>query len=289
MKYAIFDVDWTLIKPLNGRTFPKNKDDWQWLYDSVPETLQTYAMDYSIVFVTDQSKDWKVEMINNIVEELNIDVTLVISRDKSTNKPCRLLFDEIVGKYSKKSSFYCGDAGNDVGDWSNVDIEFAKNIGVKYYRPEEIFSCDETLYTYDIEPSINKEIIIMVGYPGSGKSTLALQFPNYQIISGDIFKTPEKMIKEATKYINEKSIIFDATNGTIDKRAKYIDFANKHDIDSRIVWLCTDIDRCIHNISVRVSNGGNHVSKIALYTFRKRFEEPTINECSVIKLSFNIN
>lgn len=285
MKYAIFDVDWTLIKPLEGRTFPKNKLDWQWLYESVPETLQTYAEDYHIVFVTDQTKDWKVEMIDDIVEELGIDVTLVISRNKVSNKPCKDLFLEAVDKYSKKSSFYVGDAGGDVSDWSDVDINFAKNIGVMYYRPENIFPDNDGENEYDIDIPDYKEAIIMVGYPGSGKSTLATQFPNYQIISGDIFKTPEKMIKEATKYVGKQSIIFDATNGTIEKRAKFIKFANAHNIMSRIIWLQTDIDTCISNISKRVSNGGNHVPKIALYTYRKRFEEPTCDECdTVVKL-----
>ena len=284
MKYAIFDVDWTLIKPLDGRTFPKNRQDWQWLYDTVPETLQTYAMDYSIVFVTDQSKDWKVDMIDDIVKQLGIEITLVISRDKSTNKPCRTLFDEIVDKYSKKSSFYCGDAGGNVSDWSDVDIGFARNIGVPYYRPEDIFYVDNGEYEYDIEPSAEKEAIIMVGYPGSGKSTATTQFPDYQIISGDILKTPEKMIKEATKYISKKSVIFDATNGTLDKRAKYIAFANKHNVQSRILWLSADIDTCISNIATRVSDGGNHVPKIALYTYRKKFEEPTFDECPIVKI-----
>ena len=32
---AIFDVDWTIIKPKNGRTFPANRYDWQWLNENV--------------------------------------------------------------------------------------------------------------------------------------------------------------------------------------------------------------------------------------------------------------
>lgn len=282
MKYAIFDIDWTLIKPLEGRTFPKNKLDWQWLYKSVPETLRTYAEQYHIVFVTDQTKDWKIEMINDIINELNIDITLVVSRDKITNKPCKKLFLETINKYDKKTSFYVGDAGGDIGDWSSVDIDFAKNIGVTFYKPEDIFIDNNDEYEYDIEIPKYKEVIIMVGYPGSGKSTFALQFPNYKIISGDIYKTPEKMIKEAYKYVDKYSIIFDSTNGTIEKRAKFINFAINNKIDVKIIWLHIDIDTCINNISKRVSNGGKHVPKIALYTYRKRFEEPTCDECENI-------
>ena len=41
-KLAIFDIDWTIIKPKNGRTFPKNRFDWQWLNNSVKSTVQNY-------------------------------------------------------------------------------------------------------------------------------------------------------------------------------------------------------------------------------------------------------
>jgi len=27
-KLALFDLDWTLIKPKSGKKFPENKDDW---------------------------------------------------------------------------------------------------------------------------------------------------------------------------------------------------------------------------------------------------------------------
>lgn len=91
------------------------------------------------------------------------------------------------------------------------------------------------------------------------------------------------MIKQVSTS-SKQSIIFDATNGTIEKRAMYIEFAKKNNIKVRIIWIDMDIDTCIKNIARRVSNGGNHVSKIALYTYRKRFEEPTNDECEVIRV-----
>ena len=33
-KMASFDYDWTLVKPKNDRTFPKDIDDWEFLYSN---------------------------------------------------------------------------------------------------------------------------------------------------------------------------------------------------------------------------------------------------------------
>ena len=283
-KLAIFDVDWTIIKPNEGRTFPKNVDDWQWLYESVPDTLEYYSNEgYTIVFLTDQSKVWKIDMINNIKTYFTFEPIVIISTSKETNKPNpELFYTYFKGKYSKKNSFYVGDALNREGDWSGVDKELAINIGIQYYSPEEIFEfkTGEECYEYYIKNVEHKEIIIMVGYQGSGKSTLASSFDEekYHVISGDIFKTPEKMIKEASKYIKTKSIIFDATNGTIEKRNKYIQFAQKYKLPCRCIWLNVTIDVAIQRIAIRFHNGGNYVSKIALYKLRKSFEEPTPDE-----------
>ena len=281
-KLAIFDVDWTLIKPKDGRLFPKDKNDWQWLYNSVPETLIEYSEEYTMVFLTDQTKDWKVTMIKEILDNLDFEYTLICSREKKTNKPNPSLFKKTIRyKFDKEESFYVGDAAGRDDDWSSVDIDVADALSIPFYVPEDIFSVNEEI-RYDLEPSDNREIIIMVGYPGSGKSTLAASLPdNYKIISGDIFKTPERMIKEARNYIEDYSIIFDATNGTIEKRKKYINFATENNVEARIVWINVDIDVAIERLSRRVYEGGAKVPKMALYIYRKHFEEPFDHECPV--------
>lgn len=35
-------MDGTLITPKGGKKFPTSRDDWQWLYPSVPVELQKY-------------------------------------------------------------------------------------------------------------------------------------------------------------------------------------------------------------------------------------------------------
>jgi Polynucleotide kinase 3 phosphatase len=39
-KFAIFDFDWTLVKPKAGRKFPTKADDWMYLRPSVPDVVR---------------------------------------------------------------------------------------------------------------------------------------------------------------------------------------------------------------------------------------------------------
>lgn len=279
----MFDIDWTIIKPCNGRTFPKDRYDWQWLNDSVKNSIQNYEkLGYTIAMISNQSKIWKCIMIDNIIDSLELSnkPIKIISMDKKTHKPNIQLFNIIIGKnnYDKENSFMCGDALGRVGDHDSCDKDVANNLGIKYYSPEELFPIEQKLLKYNVEEISKLEVIILVGYQGSGKSTICNQFPNYHVISGDILKTPTKMIKEASKYINEKSIIFDATNGTIERRKLYIDFANTNNRTVRCIWIDTTIDKAIERIQIRENNGGSHVPKIALYKFRKSFVIPDVNE-----------
>ena len=40
---AIFDIDWTIIKPKDGKEFPVDENDWTWLRKSVPDILKKYS------------------------------------------------------------------------------------------------------------------------------------------------------------------------------------------------------------------------------------------------------
>ncbi len=274
---AIFDVDGTLIKPKDGRPFPKDKDDWMWLRSSVPTTVKSYAQTYQIVFLTDQTKQWKVELIKDLCTLLDIPIIVCISLDKDYNKPNDALFKSVFPSYSKKS-FYVGDAAGRKDDWSDCDKIIAQKLEIPFYTPEEVFPMDpvqETQASYDIT---EKEVVILVGMQGSGKSTLAKQAfsENYQIISGDIYKTSEKMLKEASKY--NTSIIFDATNGTKEKRKHYIDYARSKNLHVRCIWITAPIDVCMERNKQREAETGTHVPKIALYKYRKDFETPDESE-----------
>ena len=55
MQIAAFDIDGTIITTKSGRTFAKDKDDWQMLYAEVPGKLKELVREgFKIVFLTNQ-------------------------------------------------------------------------------------------------------------------------------------------------------------------------------------------------------------------------------------------
>jgi bifunctional polynucleotide phosphatase/kinase len=288
-RFAIFDVDWTLIKPKEGRKFPQNVYDWQWLRKSVPETVRKFFVDgFEIIFLTDQSKPWKVTMIENVISVLAVDVTCLIAMNKAFHKPNPAFFLEtFANMYDSGSSFFVGDAAGRQGDWSRNDVDVAARIGVKFYTPEEVFPL-LTEQEPVIRGGVEQEVLIMVGYPASGKSTVAREMQEkygYAHIDGDVFKTAPKMLKEAEKYVGSplpsgayRSVIFDATNGTKERRKLYIDFAKKHNLKVRCLWKTTPIDLSMEQNRERQKQGGPKVPDVVFYTYRKRFEEPNGSE-----------
>jgi predicted kinase len=119
-------------------------------------------------------------------------------------------------------------------------------------------------------------VVIMVGYPGSGKSTIAKNL-GMTVISGDDLKTSAKMIKAAEAALKadpEQSIVFDATNATKARRAEFIEFAKRHGRVAQCIHVATSLE-----VSMQRNKGREKpVPNIALFLYRKKFEEPTEDE-----------
>ena len=122
----------------------------------------------------------------------------------------------------------------------------------------------------------SRAVVIMVGFPGSGKSTVTKSL-EMMVISGDELKTAPKMIKAAEAALKEnpsQSIVFDATNATKARRAEYVAVAKKHGRSVRCIHVATPIE-----VSMERNKGREKpVPKMALYMYRKKFEEPTADE-----------
>lgn len=289
VKIASFDFDWTLVKPKDNRRFPKSIDDWQWLFPNIPSIIkQLYNDGYIIVIFTNQSKLWKKEQIASVVKSLDIPIYVCIAFDKIYYKPNTMIYEKlqqefIVGNIDKENSFFVGDALGRKDDFSDSDKIFAENIGIKWHSPEDIFYKKETtnseiefIVIPDIPLEKDKEVIIMVGYPGSGKSTIADNICeenyNYICIKGDEYKTSKAMIKKASQH-NNKSIIFDATNSSIKKRAEYIEFAKKYNYQTiKCIHVTTSMEEAYQRNKQRPEE--KQVPRIAYSVYKKHFEEP---------------
>ena len=145
-KIALFDYDETLIRPKDGRRFPKDVDDYMWAFPDVPKVLQeTYDKGFMIIICTQQSKLWKVDQIKAVLGSLHIPMYAAVALDKADYKPSTVLFDVVMQNYknktwSKESSFFVGDALGRDGDWSNTDRLFAEALQVQWKTPESYFN-----------------------------------------------------------------------------------------------------------------------------------------------------
>lgn len=216
------DYDHTIVQPKDGKTFPKNVNDWEWLDELVPEKIKSYYdNNYMIVIFTNQSKKWKLEQIKNVAELLKIPLFISIGFVKSEYKPNKILYDALFEEsIDKNNSLFIGDALGRKTDFSNSDKIFAENLGIQYKAPEDFFDKKQVIIKLPkIEKCKDLEIIIMVGYPGSGKTTITQIFEKrgYCVIHGDEYKTQNKMLKKAQEFVNKNSIVFDATNNNIKK------------------------------------------------------------------------
>lgn len=277
-KYAILDFDWTLVKPQDGRKFPKDVADWQYLRQSVPEVLQKYGKTHHVVIVTDQSKPWKIDQIKAALSPLNLEhLTIVIG--VQTQKPSTTLFHKALPKFKQSSNaFYVGDAAGREGDWSDKDKVFAHNLQVTFYTPEEMFPLPKQV-PIKVVPKTSGTVIIMIGYPGSGKSTIAKQYEKagYTVISGDEYKTGPAMIKRAQAVTTP--VVFDSTAGTKEKRQMFVKFAQEHNMPVTAIWVQTSIDESMERNKQRaVTTGIKPVPTVAFYLYRKHFEEPHESE-----------
>ena len=274
-KIAAFDYDHTLVKPKSKSTFAKDVDDWMWIRPNVKTKLQElYKNQYSIVIFTNQHQAFKQVQIKMVLDTLDIPYKAFIMMDKAIKKPNPLCFQtHIAARKMSNKSFYVGDALGRQQDWGDVDKVFANNNNIIYHSPEEIFPFPQVATT-TIKTSSKKELIIMVGYQGSGKSTFAQKHfgGKYEILQGDVLKTEAKMSKHLrTQLSSGNSVVLDATNPSIKKRAVFIKIAKEHDATVRIIHVATTMEEALERNAQR----DNPVPKLAFYVFRKNFNEPT--------------
>lgn len=319
-KIASFDLDSTIIKTKSGKRFPTNSNDWVFWDDAVINKLKELHKDgYMIIFITNQSglkkcaekkKEW-VSKIVSIIKQVGVPISVFACYGYNKyRKPLPGLWEYING--DKKRSFYCGDAAGRPKtvkrkkDFSNSDLKFSKNVGIKFILPEKLFldkdeDIPELLPIQTLSLS-NKKLnatvllkkwqfeekqymIIMCGYPGCGKTYLSNSIckikKKCKIINRDTIKTMKKCVIKCNEYLlDDNTVIIDNTNGSTNDRYKFVEIAKECGIMVYCVVFDCTLEQALHNSIYRhmMNPNINIIPRVAYYKYRKNYEEPCIEE-----------
>ncbi|GAA6052022.1 hypothetical protein JCM3770_002325 [Rhodotorula araucariae] len=152
-KVAAFDLDGTLIRPREGRKYPKNDTDWEWLSPHIVSTLRNLHADgFSIVIISNQGLklDSRINYFKRkmpvIARALDIPLRTFAAFDYNEfRKPSPGMWHAFVDSFNGGTaidyaeSFYVGDAAGRQSDHSDTDRKFALNCGLPFFTPEEFF------------------------------------------------------------------------------------------------------------------------------------------------------
>ena len=254
---------------------------------------------------TDKLKDDWIKKVTNIIKELNIkmEVYAAIKTDLY-RKPSIGFFNIIKQKfvYDNNKCFFCGDAAGRPDDFTDVDLKFALNTGLRFKLPEEIFKMNNQQMTqtksikYPTLPQKyigtfkfigrQKDMLIMIGFPASGKSSVSKRIKrknidcDYSIINRDTEKTIEKCEKKCEEEIkNGKSVIIDNTNPSKESRKRFITIAKKYNYKIRAVYMQTTKALSMHNNLYRhYKYNCELIPEIAYNIYNSKFELPVTGE-----------
>lgn len=278
-KLAVFDFDWTLICPKNGTTWSSNKDDWKFLYDNTTDILKQYHIQgYSIVIVTYQSRQYKIDMIHEIITMFQdvIPITVIVS-DKQTKKDFDIMDYLDTDIIDINTSFYCGDADGEQGSWSDMDRKFAEKNKLTFYKPADLFAdnqvvSDTSMFPDMLNTILNTTLIIMCGSPASGKSTFVKEhlIPlGFSVVSSDTYNGNKKKMKKDTRKLieNKKRVVIDACNPTLLNRQDW------RDIDTNMctTTILMDAEKVL-TIDRNSKRTVDKVPPVAIHSWYKRFE-----------------
>jgi bifunctional polynucleotide phosphatase/kinase len=306
-----------LIKPKIGKRY-NDKHDWVFFTNEVPKIINDYSKSgYDIFIISnqkglkteEQKKAWnnKIKQVLNKLKPNEITV-LAANKDDIFRKPRMGLWEKYLPLYDKSQSFYVGDAGglpkrkigNDTfKDFSDTDLKFAINCGIKFIHRDEIF-LKQKINNSDLIPSYpfqfknikigkydkiklkNKTMYINVGYPGSGKSFFTNNYltGKFVLVSMDTLKTKSKCKKMCAEAgMSNSPIVIDNTSPSVEARKYYIDIAKKLNYKVVCHYFNTSRGLSIHNNIYRSTMSKRQiVPQVAYNIYGSKFVKPNKNE-----------
>ncbi|GEM06659.1 polynucleotide 3'-phosphatase [Rhodotorula toruloides] len=191
-KVAAFDLDGTVIRPMNGNSFPKDSYDWE-LYAVVLLTNQASPF-------SDLSADFR-RKIPFVCRRLSVPLHVFACFEfDEYRKPAMGMWQAFVERFNGglevdyNASFYVGDAAGRPADHADTDRKFSLNVGLRFFTPEECFEDappdnDYVLWGWDpfaydhstpdppaalslapLPDTTTHELVLLLGGPASGKT-----------------------------------------------------------------------------------------------------------------------
>uniref|UniRef100_A0A6C0J8L7 DNA 3'-phosphatase n=1 Tax=viral metagenome TaxID=1070528 RepID=A0A6C0J8L7_9ZZZZ len=252
-KIAAFSLNNTLIN-----------SSYDFLYSCVPTILQTlHKQKYSIFIFTNQNnfENFKNKFII-FNKSLNIPIRIFICIGNKKfcsiyKKPRSGMWDYFFDKthINKNKSFYVGNLFNKK---NTSDIAFSKNIGLKFYTPQEFFlkKSNDIRIELPFKPNIEDicklspgkkipNVLILLGISGSGKTFFANKFlyEYDKIIDFDNLQQYIKTIKTKSP-----KFVIDSTNCCYLKdRIKITNLLKLNKIKFSCLFFDTTYEQSIHN------------------------------------------
>ena len=310
----MFDLDYTLIKTKSGKKFPVDKNDWIFLNSNVKKKMMNQSnclvgivSNQKGLKSIEQQKDWEYKL-EQIAQELRIDFVFASLSDDIYRKPLPGSYEYIREYYKSidwdklkinQKIYYIGDAFGRETDFSDTDIKYALNNGLKFKTPEIFFDFDKEEgktgnITYptinyftsqeqnqlfkelDKVISENKKILILtIGFPASGKSFLRKElikrYPKFYYSNNDDVKEKVQSKMLIKKVLPEYDFIID-DNTNLDKSGRDEKINLFKDYYKLGIWFDYELDVCFHLNWMRMYwFGGKLLPKVTYYTLRKKF------------------
>ena len=160
------DLDWTIIKPIKGKIFPIDENDWEFINNKISQIKMYISRGYKFVIFTNQlglltgkrglitieqfKTRWD-DIYNTFKTMYNIEsVYLIVSlHDDFYRKSATAMWEFVEThlnnniKVNRNSSLYVGDMAGRKGDYAYTDLMFSMNLGVPFMVPE-VFYGDAT-------------------------------------------------------------------------------------------------------------------------------------------------
>lgn len=151
-KVLLCDLDGTLIETKSGRTFPENEDDWKFK-KYIKEAIQEYNPKYIFIisnqggiekgFVDEGRFINKMRQIRDAMEQWGdfiVDWAYCTSNDtthpdRKPNAGMIYLFKHAYDQgydFDNRHALMIGDASGLSGQFSDSDLQCARNAGIKY-------------------------------------------------------------------------------------------------------------------------------------------------------------